>query len=111
MHLTADNVMLLLGGGSCMLISIAMMIDNKQHCKLPRRQWAGYELLTTIWFMIGVVSIAKGLDQEIALYLEQERILDFFMGVLLMAASIGVGMWSIRGRPKTANGIGSGAGV
>ena len=100
MHFAADNMMMLLGGVSCMLISTAMMIDNRQHKALPRRQWAGYELMTTIWFMIGVVSIAKGLDREIQSLFE-ERALDFFMGVLLMAASVGIGMWSIRGRASS----------
>lgn len=91
-----DALMMVAAGMSCLLMAFALWFDKDQHKDLPRRQWTGYELIISTWGMIGLFAVAKGVDE----YALPNGLLDFAMACALMGASIGIGLWGIKGRKE-----------
>lgn len=88
--MTADAFIMMWSGLSCMALSVALMVDSRQHKHLPRRQWAGFEVVTVSWFFLGLLAFAKSADMSASLDL------PFAFG--LMVASLGLGLWGVKGR-------------
>lgn len=96
--MNADAIIMLWSGISCITLAIALMIDARQHKHLPRRQWAGFEVVTVTWVFLGILCIAKSADMTASV--------DVQMGFGLMVASLGLGLWGIRGRKPTSEQLG-----